>query len=131
MFLTDSVCASETDSTWLITWSDTRTGYYDTQSCPSSQANLAGKYGSHHSLVKQLTPVSLIAYAFRLCELNGIWSDFVDTSCCKDLDFEIISNEVTNNFLSIVILLRRWKFSFFISLKRYFRQISQMKHRHR
>ena len=40
--LTDRVCVSETDSTWMITWSDTPTGYYDTQRCPRSPANTAG-----------------------------------------------------------------------------------------
>jgi hypothetical protein len=70
-----SMCVAETDSTWTIMWEDTRAGYHDTQLCQSSIPSSAD-------------------YAFRLCLENGLWSQLIDTSCCKDVDVESIYEEL-------------------------------------
>jgi hypothetical protein len=56
-------------------WEDTRAGYHDTQLCQSFIPSSA-------------------AYAFRLCLENGLWSQFIDTSCCKDIEVESIYEEL-------------------------------------
>ena len=105
IYIAESGCESERDATWMITWTDTRSGYYNTQRCPGSVDSSASMEYCHKCAMYSIWPTAA-GYAHRQCLSDGVWSLSIDTSCCRDTIFESVANQVANTCIRGLKLIK-------------------------